>query len=65
MLRERRPNAVALAGPGYQARRRLVVYRMRPATTLGRALGVPAGVLLLIAALFVSLVIFSIAMMSP
>jgi hypothetical protein len=54
-MRERPPTE-----PRYEVRRRLVVHRMRPATPFGRVLAFVIGVLVLIAAFFVSLVIFSI-----
>jgi hypothetical protein len=44
----------------YAVRRKLAVYRMRPSTAFGRALAFVLGILLLIAAFFVSLVIFSV-----
>ena len=44
----------------YAVGRKLVVYRMRPSTAVGRALAFVLGILLLIAVFFVSLVIFSI-----
>jgi flagellar biosynthesis protein FliP len=46
--------------PRYEVRRKLVVHQMRPATLFGRVLAFVIGVLILIAAFFVSLVIFSI-----
>jgi membrane protein implicated in regulation of membrane protease activity len=46
--------------PRYEAKRKLVVYQMRPSTPFGRALAFVVSVLLLVAALFVSLAIFSI-----
>jgi hypothetical protein len=54
-MRERPPTE-----PRYEVRRRLVVHRMRPATPFGRVLAFVIGVLVLIAAFFVSLVVFSI-----
>jgi flagellar biosynthesis protein FliP len=55
IMRERPPTE-----PRYEVRRKLVVRQMRPATLFGRVLAFVIGVLILIAAFFVSLVIFSI-----
>jgi hypothetical protein len=46
----------------YQVRRKVVVHQMRPASPLARALAFVVGVLLLMAVLFVSLIIFSIVL---
>jgi type III secretory pathway component EscR len=46
--------------PRYEVRRQLVVHQLRPATAFGRVLAFVIGALILIAALLVSLVIFSI-----
>jgi hypothetical protein len=54
-MRERPPTE-----PRYEVRRRLVVRQMQPATPFGRVLAFVIGVLILIAAFFISLVIFSI-----
>jgi hypothetical protein len=54
-MRERPPKE-----PRYEVRRRLVVHRIAPVTPVGRVLAFVIGVLILIAAFFVSLVIFSI-----
>jgi hypothetical protein len=45
---------------GYRMRRKLVVYQMRPSTPFGRALVFMVSVFLIVAAFFVSLIIFSI-----
>ena len=44
----------------YAVRRKVTVYPMPPSTPFGRALAYGLGILLLIAAFFVSLVIFSV-----
>jgi hypothetical protein len=44
----------------YAVRQKLAVYRIRPSTPFGRALAYVLGILLLIAAFFVSLLIFSV-----
>lgn len=54
-MRERPPTE-----PRYEVRRRLIIHQMQPASPFGRALAFVIGVLILIAAFFVSLVIFSI-----
>ena len=54
-MRERPPTE-----PRYEIRRRLIIHRIAPVTPVGRVLAFVIGVLILIAAFFVSLVIFSI-----
>lgn len=44
----------------YAVRRKVTIYRMPPSTPFGRALAYVLGTLLLIAAFFISLAIFSV-----